>query len=110
MIRVIDQASVLIQKNSLCFLEGHAVLRRVGSSFAAIPGKRNIAHSIILAILGHTVREASVRSKRRAAGISEGTRGPLIIGAPFGVAVMWSKACWSPCAQTADAFTPGTSG
>ena len=49
-IRIIDQAGVLIEKNSLRFLEGDAVLHQVGSSLAAIPGKLDIAHSIILAI------------------------------------------------------------
>jgi hypothetical protein len=51
-IGVVDQAGALVQENSLCFLEGDAVLDQVGSSLAAIPGKRNIAHSIILAIPG----------------------------------------------------------
>ena len=49
-IRITDQASVLVQKNSLCFLERDAMLYQVRSSFAAIPGKFNIAHIIILAI------------------------------------------------------------
>jgi hypothetical protein len=35
MIRVIDQAGVLVQKNSLSFLEGDAVLHQVGSSLEA---------------------------------------------------------------------------
>ena len=50
MIRVINQASVLVQKNSLCFLERDAMLYQVRSSLAAIPGKFNIARIIILAI------------------------------------------------------------
>jgi hypothetical protein len=50
MIRVIHQAGVLVQKHSLCFLEGDPVLCQVGSSLAAIPGKLNIARSIILEI------------------------------------------------------------
>ena len=49
-IRVIDQAGALIQKNSLSFLERDAVLYQVGSSLALIPGKLNIAHTGILAI------------------------------------------------------------
>jgi hypothetical protein len=49
-IRVIDQSGVLVQKNSPCFLEGDAMLYQVGSTFATIPGKFNIAHSIILAM------------------------------------------------------------
>ena len=50
MIRVIDQARVLVQENSLCILEGDAMLDQVGLSLAPIPGKLYIAHNIILAI------------------------------------------------------------
>jgi hypothetical protein len=51
-IRVIDQAGVFVQKNGPRFLEGNAVLYQVGLSLAAIPGKLDIAHGIILAISG----------------------------------------------------------
>jgi hypothetical protein len=51
-IRVIDQAGVFVQKDGLRFLEGDAVLHQVGLSLAAIPGKLDIAHGIILAISG----------------------------------------------------------
>ena len=50
MVRVIDQAGALVQKNGLCFLKGNAVFRQIRSSFTAVPGKLDIAHSIILAI------------------------------------------------------------
>lgn len=55
MIRGVDQAGVLVQKDGLCLLEGNTVLYQVGSSLAAIPGKSNIAHSIILAIRNQLV-------------------------------------------------------
>ena len=55
MIRVIDQAGAVVKKDSFRFLERDAVLCQVGSSLAAVPGKVNIAHSIILAILAARV-------------------------------------------------------
>jgi len=51
-IRVIDQAGVFVQKDGLRFPEGDAVLHHIGLSLAAIPGKLDIAHGIILAISG----------------------------------------------------------
>lgn len=51
-IRGIDQAGVFVQKDGLRFLEGDAVLHQVGLGLAAIPGKLNITHGIILAISG----------------------------------------------------------
>ena len=50
MIRVVEQAGILVQKSGLRFFEGDTVLRQVGSSLAAIPGKLDIAHSNMLAI------------------------------------------------------------
>ena len=50
MVRIINQAGTLVQKNGLCFLEGNAVFRQIRLSFTAVPGKLDIAHSIILAI------------------------------------------------------------
>jgi len=50
MIRVIDQAGAIVQKNGPCFVERNAVPGHVGPSLTAVPGKLNIAHSIILAI------------------------------------------------------------
>ena len=50
MIRVVDQAGVFIQENGSGFLEGDPVLAFVGSGFTRVPGKFDIAHSIILAI------------------------------------------------------------
>jgi len=47
---VVDQAGALVQKNGRCFLERDTVLDQVGSSLTLIPGKLDIAHSIILAI------------------------------------------------------------
>ena len=49
-IRIVNQAGALVQKNGLRFLEGDAMLGKVGSSLTSIPGKLDIAHSIILAI------------------------------------------------------------
>jgi len=49
-IRVVDQASVLVQKHGLSLLKGDAVFYKVGPSLARIPGKLYIAHNIILAI------------------------------------------------------------
>jgi hypothetical protein len=63
-IRIIDQASVLVQKNSLCFLERDAMLYQIRSSFAAILGKFHIAQIIILAI---SSRKCG-RGRRRAMG------------------------------------------
>ena len=51
MIRIVYQAGVLVQKNSLSFLERDTVFRDVGSGLSWVPGKGNIAHSIILAVL-----------------------------------------------------------
>ena|ERR1700733_1014760 len=47
---IVDQAGILIQEHSLGFLERDAVLCKVQSGLAAIPGKLYIAHSIMLAI------------------------------------------------------------
>ena len=52
MIRIVDQARILIEKNSLSFLKGDAMLGKVRSGLPAIPGKFDIAHSLILAISG----------------------------------------------------------
>jgi hypothetical protein len=49
-VRIVDQAGVLIQKDGLRFLKRDAVLYQVGFSFAAIPGKFDIAYIIILAM------------------------------------------------------------
>ncbi len=49
-IRIVDQAGVLVQKHSLGFLKRDAVLGKIQSGLAAIPGKFYIAHGIILAI------------------------------------------------------------
>lgn len=50
MIRIVDQARTLIEKNILSLLKGHAMLGKVRSGLPAIPGKFDIAHSVILAI------------------------------------------------------------
>jgi hypothetical protein len=50
MIGIVNQAGALVQKNRLSFLERDAMLGNVGSGFTRIPGKLNIARSIILAI------------------------------------------------------------
>jgi hypothetical protein len=50
MIGVVKQTGVFVQKNSLRFLKGDPMLCFVGSSLPAIPGKFDIAHSIILAL------------------------------------------------------------
>ena len=50
MIRIIDQASVLVEENRLSRFKRNAMLGKVGSGLSPIPGKFNIAHSIILAI------------------------------------------------------------
>jgi len=56
MIRVVNQPGVVIKKNSLCFFEGKRhVSPKLDRAFALIPGKFNIAHSIILAIPGTIV-------------------------------------------------------
>jgi hypothetical protein len=62
-IRVVDQAGVLVKKNSLRLLEGDALFYLVGLSLAAVPVKRNIAQSIILAIslIGADYRAGSCR-------------------------------------------------
>jgi hypothetical protein len=49
-IRIVDQAGVLIQENSLSLLKRDAVLYQIRLSLAPIPGKIDIAHSIILAL------------------------------------------------------------
>jgi hypothetical protein len=49
-IRVIDQAGALVQKNGLCLLECNAMFCMVGLGFMMIPGKCDIAQSIIVAI------------------------------------------------------------
>jgi hypothetical protein len=50
MIRIVDQAGAVVEKDCLSFLERDTVLRDVGSGLSSIPGKFDIAHSIILAI------------------------------------------------------------
>jgi hypothetical protein len=70
-IRVIYQAGALIQKNSFCFLEGDAMLYQVGSGLAPIPGKLDIAHSIILAITAIQPFRGSVRFEK--AGLAQRT-------------------------------------
>ena len=50
MIRIVDQAGLLIEKNRLCLLERDAMLYEARSSLGPIPGKLDIATSIILAI------------------------------------------------------------
>jgi hypothetical protein len=52
MIRIVDQAGVLIEKNGFRLLERDAMLCNVGPRLARIPGRLDIAHSIILAISG----------------------------------------------------------
>jgi hypothetical protein len=49
-IRIVNQAGALVKENGLRFLEGNAMPGQVGSSLTSIPGKLDIAHSIILAI------------------------------------------------------------
>jgi hypothetical protein len=49
-IRIVNQSGAIIQKNTLGFLKRDPMLRHVGPSLALIPGKFNIAHSIILAL------------------------------------------------------------
>ncbi len=50
MIRIVDQAGVLVKEDGLSFLKGDAVLSQIGSGLMGIPRKSDIAHSIILAI------------------------------------------------------------
>ena len=48
-VRIVDQAGVFVKKHGLSLVERDAVLGDVGSRFTPIPGKLDIAHSIILA-------------------------------------------------------------
>jgi len=50
-IRIVDQASALVLENGLRLLERDSVPQQVGSRLVPIPGKLDIAHSIIIAIL-----------------------------------------------------------
>src|ERR1035438_9156393 len=80
MIRVIDEAGELVEENSLRFLEGDTVLRQVGASLVPIPGKLNIAHSIILAIpdrSGHLPRAIVFRQSSASPSPSTPVRPPL---------------------------------
>ena len=49
-IGIADQAGALIQKHRLRFLKRDAVLQQIGPRLTPVPGKFDIAHSIILAI------------------------------------------------------------
>src|ERR1035438_5003467 len=51
-----DQAAALIQKSGLRLFKGDTVLCQISLSLATIPGKFNIAHSIILAIPSRVAR------------------------------------------------------
>ena len=53
MIRIVNQAGMIVKKNRLCLLERDAMLNLVGTRFPPVPGKFNIAQSIILAISLH---------------------------------------------------------
>src|ERR1035438_3817926 len=86
MIRVIDEAGELVEENSLRFLEGDTVLRQVGASLVPIPGKLNIAHSIILAIpdrSGHLPRAIVFRQSSASPSPSTPVRPPLAPGRGF---------------------------
>jgi len=54
MIRIVNQARLLIEKNGLSFVKGDAMLGKVRSGLPGIPGKFDIAHSLILAISSAT--------------------------------------------------------
>jgi hypothetical protein len=60
MIWVIEQTGAIVEKYSLRFLEGHTMFLKVGLGLTPIPGKFDIAHSIILAIRGHRSSRVSL--------------------------------------------------
>ena len=49
-VRIVNQAAAFVRKDSLGLLKRDTVLGEVGTRLAPIPGKLNIAHSIMIAI------------------------------------------------------------
>jgi hypothetical protein len=50
MIGIVNQAGIFVQEDRFRLFKGHAMLNEVGFGFAAVPGKFDIAYSIILAL------------------------------------------------------------
>jgi hypothetical protein len=50
LIRIVGQTGGLVEENGLSFLKGDTVFVQVRAGLATIPGKFDIAHSIMLAI------------------------------------------------------------
>jgi hypothetical protein len=82
-IRIVDKAGVLVQKRSLGFLERDAVLCKVQSGLAAIPGKFYIAHSIILAIWRCCLASICAYSRPVSRGGRKRSSGKLPDEAPY---------------------------